>query len=213
MASLPGLPFKIGMDIYSWAENRIHNTDYPVVKNFGNRSLEFCKNHPFIGGCALLMMISSLGPVAVLFGFLIIANSCLLTGFAVIEFFILAMGLSVFIPVLVTAGIFSVLFTTCLAILHHIFFGGKLRKMKGKESPSRNVDVKKEKHGSSLPHFMEGFDEKMTQTIEWVEKTGQIVEEINGQEEKFLSSIYAVDDYYTEEKIQETVQKEDKVQS
>ena len=178
MAALPSLPFKVGIDVYNWAENKVGNMDYPLVKQISRRAMKFCKDHPFIGACALLTGITTLGPMTLLIGFLLFTNTCLLIGFAVIEFFIVGIALSFFIPVFLVASAFSVTATSCFAVVSHIWSGSKQKGEKTRKSQKPVSNLMAE-NITSLPTKKEEFDNKMTQTTDWVEKTGWEAEEIN----------------------------------
>lgn len=182
MAALPGLPFKVAMGVYSWAENHMDSINYPVLKELGCKALEFCRNNPVIGGCALLTTVLSLGPITVLLGFLVFANSCLLLGVAALESLMIAMTISVFIPILFVIGTLSFAITTCLAVLHYILFGRKPNTVKKRGDSKERADIAFLGKNTSCHHRnKDDFDNKMTQTIEWVEKTGQAVQKMEAR--------------------------------
>ena len=174
MAALPGLPLRVGMDIYNWAEDKLEGMSFPSMKHLYNRGLEFCRDHPVAGLFLALTTITTLGPLTLLAAFLLFTNTCLLLGFALIEFFIITAGLSVFIPVFLVGVLFSVTLTSGFTIMGKIWMGNNQKKDKlRKHNYNEGSDDFKSAYARHFPVKIEEVANKMTQTVHLVEKTGQ----------------------------------------
>ena len=179
------MPFRIGMEVYNWAEKKTESLPYPRLKKLASDSLKFCQQHPFAGIFCLLSGAMSLGPITFLVGFLVFANSCLLIGGLVFELLILATALSFFLPTFAFIIFISMVITSVLAVITYILLGGNTsniihsRSAKVKQGLATQTSEQRDSSGApDLQHKDEDFVNKMTQTTEWVEKTSQDVEEI-----------------------------------
>ena len=185
MATLPGTPFKVGMGVYSWAEDKLKSTGYPMVEHLGIRALEQCKDHPFIGIFVALTAITTLGPFTLFAGFLLFSNTCLLMGFALVEFLLIIVGLSVFIPAFLVAIVFSFMVTISLALVHKIWIGNEQKRNKLRKSKSSKSNCEFTSASVRNPTInIEEEEDKVTQTTEWVETTGQTAMRTGGQIDK-----------------------------
>lgn len=189
MATLLSPPFKVGMGVYSWAEDKLKSMRYPMVEHLGIRALKFYKAHPFIGIFVALTAIISLGPFTLFAGFLLFSNTCLLLGFAIVEFLIITAGLSLFIPAFLVAIVFSLTAASGLALVSKIWAGNEQKKIKLRKGKNNKPNCEfTSANARNPPINTEELESKMTQTTEWVETTGQAAMGTGGQIDKISLS-------------------------
>ena len=184
MGTLPTLPFKVGMNIQKWAERKASQLPHPSLQYAIEKTLDFCKIHPYVGGFAILASAISLGPMLLLIGFLVLTNGCLLIGGFLVELVIIGTALSIFLPIFMFTCSVSFFITTIFGTLSYIF-GNNVMKPKSK------VKQKAQKMNQPIAENIEGtyddlkadllkeeeVESKMTQTYDWVDQTGNDTKE------------------------------------
>ena len=173
MTALSGLPLKVKMDVHKWMEDTFQKISSPLIRHLCMKMFDFCKDHPFIGACVILTAITSLGPLLLLLGFLLFTNTCLLLGFAFVEFLIITAGLSVFIPTVLAGTMFSVAMISGFAVLTKLWLGNEQKKNKRRGSGSKAPSETLKGCVGNLPMKIEEVENKMIQTRDLIGKTGQ----------------------------------------